>query len=150
MSSVNSVSSYLASNSAGSASDTANNPTSVLNQADFLKLLVAQMQNQDPMNPQSNTDMAAQMAQFSALTASTASSSSLSMIQANGLVGNTVTLQVDTNGTTTSGVVQGVVMQSGTPEIMVNGTLYKLGQVLQVQPTVASTSNTSSSSTSQN
>lgn len=150
MSSVNSVSSYLASNAAGSASDTANNPTSVLNQADFLKLLVAQMQNQDPMNPQSNTDMAAQMAQFSALTASTASSSSLSMIQANGLVGNTVTLQVDTNGTTATGVVQGVVMQSGTPEIMVNGTLYKLGQVLQVAPTVASTSNTSSSSTSQN
>jgi hypothetical protein len=61
-----------------------------------------------------------------------------------------VTLQVDTNGTTATGVVQGVVMQSGTPEIMVNGTLYKLGQVLQVAPTVASSSSSSSSSTSQN
>jgi flagellar basal-body rod modification protein FlgD len=150
MSSVNSVSSYLATNSAGSSSDTANNPSSVLNQADFLKLLVAQMENQDPMNPQSDTDMAAQMAQFSSLTASTASSSSLAMMQANQLVGNTVTVQVDTNGTTASGLVQGVVVQNGAPEIMVNGTLYNLSQVTQVAPTVASNSTTPSSSTSQN
>jgi flagellar basal-body rod modification protein FlgD len=150
MSSVNAVNNSQAANSAGSASDTANNPSSVLNQADFLKLLVAQMENQDPMNPQSDTDMAAQMAQFSSLTASTASSSSLAMIQANGLVGNTVTLQLDTNGSTATGVVQGVVVQNGAPEIMVNGSLYTLSQVTQVAPTVASASNPSSSSTSQN
>lgn len=148
MSSVNSVNNYLATSSAGSA-DAANNPTSVLNQADFLKLLVAQMQNQDPMNPQSNTDMAAQMAQFSALTASTASSSSLAMIQANSLVGNTVTLQVNANNTT-SGVVQGVVIQNGAPEIMVNGSLYNLNQVSEVQPTVAAATNSTNASSSQN
>jgi flagellar basal-body rod modification protein FlgD len=113
-------------------------------------LLVAQMENQDPMDPQSDTDMAAQMAQFSSLTAATASSSSLSMIQANGLVGNTVSIQLDSNGDTTSGVVQGVVMENGTPEIMVNGSMYTLSQVTQVQPTVASTTPASSSSTSQN
>jgi len=116
MSSVNSVSSYLATNSAGSAGDTANNPSSVLNQADFLKLLVAQMQNQDPMNPQSDTDMAAQMAQFSSLTATSASSSSLAMMQANQMVGSTVTVQLDTSGKTASGVVQGVVVQNGAPK----------------------------------
>jgi flagellar basal-body rod modification protein FlgD len=113
-------------------------------------LLVAQMQNQDPMNPQSDTDMAAQMAQFSSLTATSASSSSLAMMQANQMVGSTVTVQLDTSGKTASGVVQGVVVQNGAPEIMVNGTLYSLSQVSQVAPTVASTSNTSSSSTSQN
>lgn len=151
MSSVNSVNNYLASSATGSSSDTTNNPNAVLNQADFLQLLVAQMENQDPMNPQSDTDMAAQMAQFSSLTASTASSSSLAMIQANSLVGNTVTVQTDTNGDTTSGVVQGMVMQNGTPEIMVNGTLYTLSQVTQVQPTATTTTPSSStSSTSSN
>jgi len=145
MSSVNSVGSSSAASTG--APDTASNPSSVLNQADFLKLLVAQLQNQDPMNPQSNTDMASQMAQFSALTASTDSSASLSMMQANGLVGSTVELQVDTNGTTTSGVVQGVVMESGNPEIMVNGSLYKLNQVMQVAPTAPPSSSSSSSST---
>ncbi len=34
---------------------------------DFLKLLVAQMQAQDPLDPMDNTDFSAQLAQFSAL-----------------------------------------------------------------------------------
>ncbi|BCA79113.1 flagellar hook assembly protein FlgD [Desulfuromonas sp. AOP6] len=34
---------------------------------DFLKLLVAQLQNQDPLNPQDATEFTAQMAQFSSL-----------------------------------------------------------------------------------
>ncbi|WP_446741167.1 flagellar hook assembly protein FlgD [Sphingomonas sp. H160509] len=38
-----------------------------LNQNDFLKLMTAQMQNQDPFNPVDNTQMVAQMAQFSSL-----------------------------------------------------------------------------------
>ena len=38
-----------------------------LGQSDFLKLMTAQMQNQDPFNPVDNTQMVAQMAQFSSL-----------------------------------------------------------------------------------
>jgi len=34
---------------------------------DFLKLMVAQMQAQDPMDPMDNADFSAQLAQFSAL-----------------------------------------------------------------------------------
>jgi len=40
-----------------------------LDMNDFLNLIVAQMSNQDPMNPVENTDFIAQMAQFSALEA---------------------------------------------------------------------------------
>lgn len=38
-----------------------------LNRTDFLNLLVAQLQNQDPLNPLESTDFTAQLAQFSSL-----------------------------------------------------------------------------------
>ena len=38
-----------------------------LGKEEFLKMLVAQLQNQDPMNPMNGDDMAAQLAQFSSL-----------------------------------------------------------------------------------
>lgn len=41
--------------------------TGELGKDDFLKLLITQVQHQDPMNPASDTDFIAQMAQFSAL-----------------------------------------------------------------------------------
>ena len=43
-------------------------PKTTLGQEDFLKLMTAQMSNQDPFQPQSNTEMIAQMAQFSTVT----------------------------------------------------------------------------------
>ncbi len=119
------------------SADTVSGSQQTLNQQDFLQLLVAQMQNQDPLNPQSDTDMAAQMAQFTSLTQSSAMSSSLSMLQANSLIGSTVSLQVDPQ-TTASGVVQGVILNGGTPQIIVNGTTYDLSQVTSVTPTATS------------
>jgi flagellar basal-body rod modification protein FlgD len=38
-----------------------------VNKADFLTLLIAQLQNQDPLNPLDGADFSAQLAQFSAL-----------------------------------------------------------------------------------
>ncbi len=42
-------------------------PSQELGQVDFMKLIIAQMQNQNPLDPQSDTDFMAQMAQFEAL-----------------------------------------------------------------------------------
>jgi flagellar basal-body rod modification protein FlgD len=111
-----------------------------LTQNDFLQLLVAQMENQDPMDPQSDTDMAAQMAQFTSLTQSTAMSGSLSALQANSLIGSTVTVQTDSTGDTASGIVTSVALgaasSDGTPQILINGTAYDLSSVVSVTPTV--------------
>jgi len=112
---------------------------STLTQADFLKLLVAQMSAQDPLNPESDTDFAAQMAQFSALQTSQATQANISQIQtaqqvqqANELIGRAVTLQAS-NGSTASGTVSGVQINAGTPSILVNGTPYNLSQILSIQ-----------------
>lgn len=113
-----------------------------LSQNDFLKLLVAQMTAQDPMNPESNTDFAAQMAQFSALQASQGTEAQMQQMvtaqqtqQANELLGRSVTLQ-NADSTVTTGTVTGVAVGSGTPYLMVNGGLYGLSQVLTVAPAV--------------
>ena len=45
----------------------ASSASTTLGQADFLKLMTAQMKNQDPFDPVDNTQMVAQMAQFSSL-----------------------------------------------------------------------------------
>ena len=136
------------------STDTISGPQQTLTQNNFLQLLVAQMENQDPLEPQSDTEMASQMAQFTALQQTSDMSSSLSMMQANSLVGSTVTLQLDSQNTT-SGVVQsvelGAASSDGTPQIVVNGTAYDLSQVLSITPPVTTqTSTTSPSSTATN
>jgi flagellar basal-body rod modification protein FlgD len=116
-----------------------------LTESDFLQLLVAQIQYQDPLNPQSSTDMAAQLAQFSSLQESTDSASSLAVMEANSLVGSTVNIAVNSTQTT-SGQVTGVTMVDGAPEIIVGGSDYELSQVTGISPTA--TSNVAASSNS--
>ncbi|MFQ5418362.1 MAG: flagellar hook assembly protein FlgD, partial [Myxococcota bacterium] len=41
--------------------------TSALGREDFLQMLIAQLENQDPLNPQDATEFTAQLAQFSSL-----------------------------------------------------------------------------------
>lgn len=48
-------------------SNVATNTTNELGKSEFLELLVAQLQNQDPMNPVDNQQFIAQLATFSSL-----------------------------------------------------------------------------------
>lgn len=51
-----------------------------LGQDDFLTLMIAQLQQQDPFEPVDNKDMLAQMAQFSSLAGSTEGNATLEQI----------------------------------------------------------------------
>ena len=70
---ISSVASSAASSSTGTTGTTSTGATTkgkengVVNQAEFMKLLVAQLQNQDPLNPLDSANFSAQLAQFSSL-----------------------------------------------------------------------------------
>ncbi len=56
------------------------NSASELDQGDFLRLLMTQLQQQDPFEPVDNKEMLAQMAQFSALAGSAETNEALANI----------------------------------------------------------------------
>ena len=61
-------------------SDGTKTPKTTLGQEDFLKLMTAQLSNQDPFRPQSNDQMIAQMAQFSTVSGITQLNSTMTSI----------------------------------------------------------------------
>lgn len=63
------VSAATSTPSAATSSATSSSTNSLVNENTFLQLLVAQLQNQDPLNPdeQSGTQMVSELAQFSEL-----------------------------------------------------------------------------------
>ena len=67
MAAINAVSPPLGSPQATPPSTPPNNPKGQLGKDEFLKMLVAQMQNQDPLSPMDGQQMAAQLAQFSSV-----------------------------------------------------------------------------------
>ncbi|MFO1486965.1 MAG: flagellar hook capping FlgD N-terminal domain-containing protein [Verrucomicrobiota bacterium] len=142
MSTVNRTSSSTTSTATDSTELAPSVGSRILSQDDFLNLLVAQMKSQDPMNPQTDTQMAAQMAQFTSLQQSNTMSANIAtmltqqqILQANSMLGGTVTVQADAK-TTATGVVQAVEMTDGAPKIVVDGKSYDLSQVLMLTPTV--------------
>ena len=125
-------------------------PAKSLGKDDFLRLLMTQLRNQDPMAPLGNTEFIAQMAQFSSLE----QMSNLAALaeemgrnqrqaalvaQATALIGRTVTLEVpdassQTNGSTikVSGKVGSVRLEGGWPRLIIDGQPYDPAYVSEV------------------
>ena len=98
-----------------------------LGKQEFLQLLVAQLRNQDPINPMNNTEFIAQLAQFSTLETLQQVQSTLEtslgaqlLDHAMNLLGRQVTT-TGQNGAPITGVVQGVRLQ-GTDVLLDLGT----------------------------
>jgi flagellar basal-body rod modification protein FlgD len=103
----------------------------------FLKLLMAQLQNQDPTSPMEDKQFIAQMAEFSALEQMTNLSSEFTRVaglissgQAVSLLGREVAVTDGEN------VIEGVVeaVQSGdNPQVRVHGTFYDYSAVQTIK-----------------
>lgn len=109
--------------------------TSDLGKEAFLKLLMCQMENQDPLNPSTDTEFVAQLATFSQLEQLQNLSSISEKSQAFNLVGKNVILtSEDSNGkeTTFSGKVDFINISGSTVKLSVDGNLYDMDQLKSV------------------
>ena len=123
-----------ATNVLGSAISAATGNQTLGEQA-FLKLLVTQLTNQDPTQPQDDQQFLAQLAQFSTVEGVNNLDTATTDQQAVGLIGKTVTANVVTNGiqSTESGAVTGVSYDShGNASLTLSGVK---GQVTMSQIT---------------
>lgn len=120
-------------------------PGSNLGKQDFLKLLMAQLQNQDPLKPMDDSQMIAQMAQFSALESTQnltgviqQSSNMQTVTQAGALIGKYIEAQQG-DGTSISGAVSGVTFESTNgmeaPTLLVDGKDVDYSTIRQVSST---------------
>src|ERR1044072_1752531 len=99
----------------------------LLGKDDFLKLLIGQLQHQDPMNPGDPSEQMGQMTQFSILEQLTnlaqsqqASAANDYDAQAISLIGKTVSFTKD-DGSTATGVVEQVSFTSSGPTLTIDG-----------------------------
>jgi flagellar basal-body rod modification protein FlgD len=102
---------------------------------DFLKILVAQLQNQDPTQPMDNTQFISQMAQFSSLEQMQQLTTSFSYSQAYALLGKSVSAQTtgeDGLPKIISGTVDGVVTLNNTPYLNIGGNYVSMDTPLAV------------------
>jgi flagellar basal-body rod modification protein FlgD len=136
---VTAVNSTTANASAATSAKSAGQTTADQQQDRFLKLLVAQLNNQDPMNPMDNAQMTSQMAQINTVSginqlnetvkSLAAQFTSMQMMQGAGMIGHGVMLQSDTLSID-AGVAKGAVYLQGNADKVSVQILTPGGQVL--------------------
>lgn len=138
MSSIYSVSSNATSYSTNSTS-TAN---SSLDFDEFMELLSAELQYQDPTEPVDSTEYISQMCQITSLAALDSLNTSVNNNSAYSLIGKTVTYSgTDSlgNSVSSTGKVDSVVMYNGTAYLNINDLLVPLEGVVEVSGDTADT-----------
>ncbi|MER9403045.1 flagellar hook assembly protein FlgD [Mesorhizobium caraganae] len=104
----------------------------------FLKLLIAEMKNQDPTKPMDSTQYVAQLATFSQVEQSVQTNTKLDQImkssalsQADALIGRSIT---SADGKTTGVVASVKLASSGLIAVLQNGTEVPVGAGVSIKP----------------
>ncbi|MHB9037029.1 MAG: flagellar hook capping FlgD N-terminal domain-containing protein [Armatimonadota bacterium] len=137
MSSTNAVSSTTSSTSTSALAQATDK---TLGQDAFLKLLITELQNQDPMNPMEDKDFIAQLAQFSSLERMEKMSSGFDSLTktssasyAYGLVGKGIDFVDPSDATNTlTGTVDGIVFEDGVPKLEVGSLSVDMADVVRI------------------
>jgi flagellar basal-body rod modification protein FlgD len=127
-------------------------PSQTFDSKMFLKLLVTQLQNQDPSSPMDSTQMISQtsqlasMEQLTSLNSSTTDAYNLQMRSAAAnVLGKTVSW-TDADGNAQTGVATAVSFSGTTPTVTVGGDTVDLTSLTGISTTAAVTSPTATSS----
>jgi flagellar basal-body rod modification protein FlgD len=138
--------------SAAAGSQTATGLNQLDNSQTFLKLLVAQLQNQDPDNPTDPTSFMTEIAQLTAVQSQTSLDAEEQTVAADSMLDRTVT-GTSTNGQSVTGTVTGVLLSSsGPPTLSVTtasgqSTVLALDAISQVSSTPPSSTTSTTSTT---
>jgi flagellar basal-body rod modification protein FlgD len=105
---------------------------------DFLKLMISELQNQDPLNPMDNKDMLAQISQIRAIGSNDKLSSTLDTVlqgqnftSATNMIGKTVK-GIDNTGLNVTGVVDRVTVADGINTLHVGSSELKLSNIAEI------------------
>jgi flagellar basal-body rod modification protein FlgD len=135
-----STTSGVTNDTSNSQSTTQSTPQKALDRNAFLKLMITELQNQDPLNPMDNTEYISQLAQFSSLEQMQNVNDNLSVLinaesgfSALNLIGKKVNcVDPDNTEKTISGKVDTIKFVSGTPVITINEREIPLSYVTSV------------------
>jgi flagellar basal-body rod modification protein FlgD len=108
-----------AATTAGSSAPTAN-PNATLGQNDFLKLMIAQLQAQDPLQPANTNEYVSELAQFTQVEQTTNLANAGELSSAVQLIGRTVAYNNPAGGSAT-GVVQSVQTTAAGTSVTIEG-----------------------------
>lgn len=99
----------------------------------FLTLLVAEMQNQDPLEPTSNTEWVSQYATFTQVQQMSEMAESIDVLRANELIGKEVIMKTTSTSTGevnyTQGIVDFVEMENGKPLLVIDDAKYSISDL---------------------
>lgn len=122
-------------NSSSSSTTNASTPSSKeLGKYEFLKILAAELQNQDPTNPTSNTDFISQLAQFNSLEQMQNISDALSaviMMESAGLIGRNAVCESD--GVIIEGPVESVIIKDSIPYAVIGEKTIPISIITQIK-----------------
>jgi flagellar basal-body rod modification protein FlgD len=111
---------------------TPTNPSSTLGQNDFLKLMIAQLQAQDPLQPANTNEYVSELAQFTQVEQTTNLANASELSGAVQLIGRSVSY-TNGNGETVTGIVQGAQSSAAGTTVTVEGIpAVKLSSITEV------------------
>ena len=145
--SITSVNGITANNTVGNSQAVSDAVKKTLGKDDFLKLLVTELQNQDPMQAMDNKEFVSQMAQFSSLEIMNNVSTAMAnlqgeiakqtqqslLVQGTALIGKQV-VGIDTNGENIQGAVDSIKWQNDELELQIGQKNVDLIDVTTVMP----------------
>lgn len=138
MSSVDNTNSYLNLLNSNYSTSTNSDRMNDLTMADFIKMMTAELQNQDPTNPMSNTDMLSQIGQIRSITSNDKLSSSIealtlgqSLSTASSLIGKNVTGS-DKNDNPISGKVDKITIEDGVTSLHIGSSEITISSIKSI------------------